>query len=1063
MATSKKQKNKSASTRKREPYQRQASVENASARIAYGILFLLLGACTAVSYFVREGTAIINIRRFMSGIFGYGFWALAVCFLWVAIIIFQGSGRSGIRIFCILMIPILFSAFIDVLQFDVPSSAAYSAMTPSADALFVDGQNFKCGGVLSGLLVFWLVRLLSKVGTGIVICILLIVCVAMAVSEPQAWYGGSSKKGNSGKKNGSGGKASSSGAKVNAAKASVSGVAATLGTLWNGESGKGGRPENGRFDPSSLLRMNDDYDGDTLHDLRISEDEREVAHVSQIAPEDEEPVNPLTDLLPELSGSADVPEEGKSLLYPAIPKRPSAEKKRPSPVVRNTAVRNAEYSAPVRSVSAQTAAERGAPGSARGGSRTDPADRSPAPVRFDRSRPTDGRSGRSAAAEQKESASKGVPGNERAGRPVPAADRGNAGSRGNGRPADQEIRRTGDRYEDRIPGNGEGNVRSSEAVPGSLRRSSETVSAAEPRPAKADDPVRESKAPEVARPGGDQKNRIAASTKGDIKEQKQVTAKEARSAARTIASQISKASADDFSEYEFPPSSLLRAAKAEESDSEREIYENKTRLENALHSFGVNSQVVKFTHGPTVTRYDIELEQGVKLTKVTNLSNDLALALGVTSVRIAPIPDEISTVGIEVPNKIVNTVSLKELIESDNFSKATSKLSFAIGKDIGGTAIVGNISKLPHMLIAGTTGSGKSVCMNSLILSLLYKARPDEVKFIMIDPKMVELGIYNSIPHLYVPVVTEPKKAAGALQWSVVEMLKRYRLFSEEGVRDLESYNSCCRGRGEQPLPQVVIVIDELADLMMAASKEVEESICRIAQMGRAAGMHLVIATQRPSADVITGLMKANIPSRIAFAVSSALESRIILDQAGAEKLIGHGDMLYAPIGCGKPHRVQGAFVSDDEREKIIKFISSHSTVTPEVNDEINQFMDKAMEGKNGSADGASSGSGGKGSGKAGGNGGMPEGYDEMLPDAVEVVLEMKSCSVSMLQRRIKLGYSRAARIVDQMEEIGVVGPYEGAKPRSVTVTREEWNVIKAEKLGLSGDDDFATAAAMNE
>ena len=356
-------------------------------------------------------------------------------------------------------------------------------------------------------------------------------------------------------------------------------------------------------------------------------------------------------------------------------------------------------------------------------------------------------------------------------------------------------------------------------------------------------------------------------------------------------------------------------------DSREEIITNKERLEGAIRSFGISAAIVGVTRGPTVTRYDIELDQGVKLARVTNLAGDLALALGVVNVRIAPIPDKISTVGIEVPNKIVSTVYLRDIIESPKFTSAKSKLSFALGKDIGGDCIVGNIAKLPHMLIAGTTGSGKSVCMNSLILSLLYKARPDEVRLIMIDPKMVELGIYNGIPHLYVPVVTDPKKAAGALQWSVVEMLKRYRLFSEVGVRDLESYNKHCVSVGEQTLPQVVIVIDELADLMLVASKEVEESICRVAQMGRAAGMHLVIATQRPSADVITGLMKANIPSRIAFAVSSAMESRIILDQGGAEKLVGMGDMLFSPVGCGKPVRIQGAFVSDEEREDVIRFI----------------------------------------------------------------------------------------------------------------------------------------------
>ena len=521
--------------------------------------------------------------------------------------------------------------------------------------------------------------------------------------------------------------------------------------------------------------------------------------------------------------------------------------------------------------------------------------------------------------------------------------------------------------------------------------------------------------------------------------------------AKAVADAI--ASNGESSDYQFPPTSLLRCNTGAVADGRDEIALNRERLESAIHSFGINAAIVDVTRGPTVTRYDIELDQGVKLSRVTNLAGDLALALGVVNVRIAPIPDKISTVGIEVPNKIVSTVYLRDILESPKFTNAKSKLSFALGKDIGGDCVVGNIAKLPHMLIAGTTGSGKSVCMNSLILSLLYKARPDEVRLIMIDPKMVELGVYNGIPHLYVPVVTDPKKAAGALQWSVVEMLKRYRLFSEIGVRDLESYNKHCRSIGEQTLPAVVIVIDELADLMLVASKEVEESICRVAQMGRAAGMHLVIATQRPSADVITGLMKANIPSRIAFAVSSSLESRIILDQVGAEKLVGMGDMLFSPVGIGKPLRIQGAFVSDEEREDVIQFIKEGSGEAQQ-NAEIEAFMNKATEDK-----GADNG---KSSSKDEDSGTSASGYDEMLPQAVEVVLEMGSCSVSMLQRRVKLGYSRAARIVDQMEELGVVGPYEGAKPRSVVIDRAGWHDLQV-NLGLIQDDDMALAAQMSE
>ena len=517
--------------------------------------------------------------------------------------------------------------------------------------------------------------------------------------------------------------------------------------------------------------------------------------------------------------------------------------------------------------------------------------------------------------------------------------------------------------------------------------------------------------------------------------------------ARAVAEKVSEQSEQIV--YQFPPLSLLRGGVNANVDYRDEVRLNRERLENALHSFGISSAIVGVIRGPTVTRYDIELEQGVKLSRVTNLAGDLALALGVVNVRIAPIPDKISTVGIEVPNKLVSTVYLRDILETQKFATAKSKISFALGKDISGEAIIGNIAKLPHLLIAGTTGSGKSVCMNSLILSLLFKARPDEVRLIMIDPKMVELGIYNGIPHLYVPVVTDPKKAAGALQWSVVEMLKRYRLFSEAGVRDLESYNALSSSRGEQTLPQVVIVIDELADLMMIAAKEVEESICRVAQMGRAAGMHLVIATQRPSADIITGLMKANVPSRIAFAVSSAMESRIILDQSGAEKLVGMGDMLFSPVGVGKPIRIQGAFVSDEEREAVVQFIKENASGT-QANPDIEDYMNKAAEDKNGD------------NGKAAADESPAGDYDEMLPQAVEAVLEAKSCSVSMLQRRVKLGYSRAARIVDQMEELGVVGPYEGAKPRSVIVDRAGWQEIQA-RLGMSDSGDLALAREMNE
>ena len=488
-------------------------------------------------------------------------------------------------------------------------------------------------------------------------------------------------------------------------------------------------------------------------------------------------------------------------------------------------------------------------------------------------------------------------------------------------------------------------------------------------------------------------------------------------------------------EYQFPPVDLLKAGSGQAHDGTEEMRQNAERLSDTLQSFGIEAHIINVTRGPSVTRYELELQRGVKLSKVTNLADDIALALGASGVRIAAIPDKISVVGIEVPNRIVSVVMAREVIDSPEFAKHKSKVSFAVGKDIGGNRIIGDIGKLPHLLIAGTTGSGKSVCMNSLIISLLYKAKPEEVKLIMIDPKMVELGIYNGIPHLLIPVVTDPKKAAGSLQWAVTEMMRRYRMMADAGVRDLESYNKQARMSADdelEPMPQIVVVIDELADLMLVAAKEVEESICRIAQMGRASGIHLVIATQRPSADVITGLMKANIPSRIAFAVASAMESRIILDAAGAEKLVGKGDMLYAPLGQGKPKRVQGCFITDNEVQDVVTFIKDSSEA--EYSDSVMAEIDKkAAE------------SGKSGSGSSGGTAAETESSDgdEMLPAAVDVILETGQASVSMLQRRLKLGYARAARIMDEMEERGIVGPFEGSKPRQLLITREQWQAIK--------------------
>ncbi|MCL2828955.1 MAG: DNA translocase FtsK [Oscillospiraceae bacterium] len=497
-----------------------------------------------------------------------------------------------------------------------------------------------------------------------------------------------------------------------------------------------------------------------------------------------------------------------------------------------------------------------------------------------------------------------------------------------------------------------------------------------------------------------------------------------------IAKTIEETQTEPLPEYKFPSIDLLKKGKATAVDGSKEVALNAERLGAALTSFGIDANIVSVTRGPSVTRYELELEAGIKLNKLTNLADDLALSLGASGVRIAPIPDKISTVGIEVPNKLVSTVYLREVIESKAFTAPADKLTFALGKDISGTCMVGNIAKLPHLLIAGTTGSGKSVTMNSLILSVLYKAQPDEVKFIMIDPKMVEFGIYNGIPHLLIPVVTDPKKAAGALQWAVTEMLKRYKLFSETGARDLAGYNNMAKKREElQPFPQLVVVIDELADLMLVASKEVEESICRVAQMGRAAGIHLVIATQRPSADVITGLMKANIPSRIALAVSSAMESRIIMDTMGAEKLVGNGDMLYKPVGANKPTRIQGTFVSDAERESVIEFLKESGA--PDYDDTVGNYIENAASDD-------------KKVGGAGQDSSNDNDYDEMFGDAANVVMDLGQASVSVLQRKLKLGYSRAARLMDQLEEAGVVGPFEGSKPRQVLVTRAQWQEMQS-------------------
>ena len=516
-------------------------------------------------------------------------------------------------------------------------------------------------------------------------------------------------------------------------------------------------------------------------------------------------------------------------------------------------------------------------------------------------------------------------------------------------------------------------------------------------------------------------------TKAEMKKDQQ---KKTREVSRDIETGLRMETAD----YTFPALDLLTPpGDGNVQASRQEMEETLERLAGILNSFGIDGQVTGAIQGPSVTRYDVSLRQGVRLNKLTNLSDDVALALGVSSVRIAPVPGKISVVGIEVPNKVVTSVPVREVLESQNFRSHKSTVAFSVGKDIGGNCIVGDCGKLPHVLIAGTTGSGKSVCINSLIVSLLYKSSPEEVRLIMVDPKVVELAVYNGIPHLLIPVVTDPKKAAGALQWAVVEMMRRYRVMAEAGVRELSSYNQWAAGQENlEPIPKIVIIIDEMADMMMVAGKEAEESIVRIAQMGRAAGVHLVLATQRPSADVITGLMKSNIPSRIAFAVASSLDSRIILDITGAEKLVGKGDMLWYPLGLDKPLRVQGCFISDEEVSAVVDSVKANAAAV-EYDDEVMEQIEQhaAESGK------------GKGGAYPAGEGPGEE-KDELFDAGVDVVLDLGQASASMLQRRLKLGYARAARLLDQMEQQGIVGPSEGAKPRQILITKEQWAQMQA-------------------
>ena len=479
--------------------------------------------------------------------------------------------------------------------------------------------------------------------------------------------------------------------------------------------------------------------------------------------------------------------------------------------------------------------------------------------------------------------------------------------------------------------------------------------------------------------------------------------------------------------YEYPPVELLSKGKKASRGSAKMLADTAAKLQKTLYSFGVSAKVENVSVGPTITRYELKPAEGTRVSKIANLADDIALNLAAETIRIeAPIPGK-QAVGIEVPNKEKEAVHLREVIESSEFENNKSKLSVALGKDVAGKTIIADIGKMPHVLIAGSTGSGKSVCINSIITSIIYNAKPSEVKLVMVDPKVVELSVYNGIPHLLIPVVTDPKKAAGALAWAVQEMDDRYNKFAQKGVRDLKGYNKAIEKENENAkLPQIVIIIDELADLMMVAAKEVEEAICRLAQKARAAGMHLVIATQRPSVDVITGLIKANVPSRIAFAVSSQVDSRTILDSTGAEKLLGKGDMLFYPVGASKPLRVQGAFVSDDEVEKIVDFIKMNAGEVS-YSEDIIESIEKSNKSDKELLESEA----------------CEDDSDPFLQEAIETVIETGQASTSFIQRRFKVGYARAGRIIDQMEERGVISGYQGSKPREVLMSKEKWEELK--------------------
>ena len=505
------------------------------------------------------------------------------------------------------------------------------------------------------------------------------------------------------------------------------------------------------------------------------------------------------------------------------------------------------------------------------------------------------------------------------------------------------------------------------------------------------------------------------------KHNKGITESEKNVVTKEIDTMLNTSKENSIKIYTYPKLDLLNnnAKSKMKNEDKQDLFDNANKLEDTLMSFGVEAKVLQVTKGTSVTRFEIQPSPGVKVSKIVNLQDDIALGLAASAVRMeAPIPGK-SAIGIEVPNKKQTPVFLREVLDSKEFQESTKKISFALGKDITGTCIVGDLSEMPHMLIAGATGSGKSVCINSLIVSLLYKYSPDEIKLLMIDPKVVELSIYNGIPHLLIPVVTEPKKAAGALNWAVNEMDKRYELFTKYKVKNIKSYNQQVdKGFISEKLPYIVLIVDELADLMMTCPNDVEDYICRLAQKARAAGIHLIIATQRPSVDVITGVIKANIPSRISFAVSSGVDSRTILDQTGAEKLLGRGDMLYSPMGANKPLRIQGAFISEEEVENVVDFIKSSE-------DEVN-YREEIIEHINNENLSSSSHSGDS------------EENDELLDEAIKLVVEYQQASTSFIQRKLRIGFNRASRIMEELEAKGIISERDGSKPRQVLIAKDE-------------------------